>query len=147
MSGGMRWSAEQYAEHMRKAKPTLTVMPDGRAISHCPSVEPTRSRERNIRTVLDGITFDSKREAGRYQALKLMEQHGAVRELRVHPVYPLVVNGEHICDYEADFSYRNTAGVLVVEDVKGRKSGGPFDLFKLKAKLMKALYGIEVTIV
>lgn len=110
-------------------------------------VPQARSREGNIRTVVDGITFDSKREAGRYQTLKLMEQHGAVRELRVHPVYPLVVNGVHVCDYEADYEYRNTANALVIEDVKGRKSGGPFELFKLKAKLMKALYGVEVTVV
>ncbi|MDD3747626.1 MAG: DUF1064 domain-containing protein, partial [Anaerostipes sp.] len=37
------------------------------------------------KTVIDGITFDSKREAKRYQELKLLEQAGEISYLELQP--------------------------------------------------------------
>ena len=65
------------------------------------------SKYKSIKVVVDGITFDSKREAKRYGELKLMEQAGLIELLETQPVYRLEVNGKLICKYIADFEYFN----------------------------------------
>jgi hypothetical protein len=95
---------------------------------------------RNVRTVVDGIAFDSKAEAKRYAELRLMLDAGTIYGLRLQPRYPLTVNGVKVGTYVADFAYVDAAGDDVVEDVKGVRT----PVFKLKAKLMKAVHGITV---
>jgi hypothetical protein len=95
---------------------------------------------RNVRTVVDGIAFDSKAEATRYAELRLMLDAGTIYGLRLQPRYPLTVNGVKVGTYVADFAYVDAAGDDVVEDVKGVRT----PVFKLKAKLMKAVHGITV---
>ena len=92
-----------------------------------------------VKTVIDGIRFDSKAEAARYNTLKLLERNGDISTLMVHPVYPLEVNGQKIGKYIADFVYWEN-GREVVEDVKGVKT----PTYRLKAKLVKAIYGFEI---
>jgi hypothetical protein len=102
-----------------------------------------RSKYGNIRTKLDGYTFDSKAEARRYQELRLLEKAKKIHSIEVHKPFSLDCHGTHICDYEADFCYwaRFKNGVLyVVEDVKGKRT----DVYRLKKKLMKALLGIDI---
>ena len=81
------------------------------------------------KTTFMGITFDSKWEAERWGELTAME---------------IVVNDQKICKYVADFQYNKVDeyGNLeeVVEDAKGVETAE----FKLKKKLMKAVYGIEI---
>ncbi len=93
---------------------------------------------------VDGYTFDSVAERRRYQELRALELAAQIYELRVHPCWPLVVNGEPVGEYEADFSYyRPEPGgltPLVVEDVKGVHT----QVYRLKKRLMKALHGIEI---
>ena len=80
-------------------------------------------------------------EAERYAELKLMEKAGEIRNLEVHSRYPMFIGGQHICVYEADFSYRKKFSHSIhVEDVKGVRTA----LFILKKKLMLAIYGITV---
>ena len=92
------------------------------------------------RTQVDGHWFDSAKEAARYRALRLLEQAGAIHDLELQPAYPMRVNGRLICTYRADFRYVEDGRVLIVEDVKGVKT----PVYRLKAKLLQALYGIEV---
>jgi len=105
------------------------------------------SKYGNVKTVVDNITFASKKEAKRYGELKLMLKAGEIGELELQPQYRLYVNGVLICRYIADFVYIDNAAsskaqdfVRVVEDVKGMKTAA----YRLKKKLMKAIYGIEV---
>jgi len=42
------------------------------------------------RVILDGITFDSRKEARRYQQLKLLERAGVIRALQVHPRFVIL---------------------------------------------------------
>lgn len=100
----------------------------------------TRSKYNNRRVTLDGYTFDSQAEAQRYQELCLMRTAGDIADLAVHPRYPLVVNGETVATYVADFAYTTWDGIEVVEDVKGVRTA----VYRLKAKLMHALYGIRI---
>ena len=101
-----------------------------------------RSKYRNKKTVVDGITFDSMAEAARYRTLKAKLDAGEIRELYVQKRFECVVNGQKVCAYVADFSYTNAAGEFVVEDVKSDPTKTP--IYRLKKKLVKALYGIEI---
>lgn len=93
-----------------------------------------------IRTTIHGITFASKREAIRYQDLYLLAQAGVITNLECQPRYPLVVNGVTVGTYVADFRYTEADGGIVVEDSKGVRT----PVYRLKAKLMQALYGITI---
>lgn len=92
------------------------------------------------KTLLDNILFDSKREASRYQELKLMQRAGAIQNLKLQPKYPLIVEGVKICDYKADFYYETKQGQKITEDCKGVKTR----IYVMKRKLMQAIYGIEI---
>lgn len=43
----------------------------------------------NIKTVIDGIKFDSKRESERYLELKLLEKAGEISDLKLQPRFIL----------------------------------------------------------
>lgn len=106
----------------------------------------TPSKYRAVPTEVDGIRFASKAEASRYRELKLLLAHGRIRNLELQPVYPLVINGVKVGKYLADFRYERFekgAWVSVTEDVKGYDTA----LFRIKAKLVKALHGVEIALV
>lgn len=92
-------------------------------------------------TTADGIKHDSKAEANRWEALKLMERAGEIRNLQRHVIFPLLVGGVQIGKYEADTVYETKDGVRVIEDVKGVRT----PMFNWKAKHMAA-QGDPVTI-
>ena len=48
------------------------------------------NKYRNIKTEVDGIKFDSKREAQRYQELKLLEKGGVISNLELQPKFELL---------------------------------------------------------
>lgn len=103
------------------------------------------SKYRARKTTVDGITFDSRKEADRYLVLKGMEDDGAIENLRRQVRYELVpafdVNGRHYRPvyYVADFVYVED-GREVVEDVKGVRT----DVYKLKSKLFAKRYGTNI---
>lgn len=99
---------------------------------------------RNKPEVVDGIRFASGKEATRYRQLKLLQRAGEIRDLNTQTSVTIEVNGQKICRYVADFTYTDKNGQVVTEDVKGRRAGVQYQMFKLKAKLMKAVHGIEV---
>lgn len=104
---------------------------------------PKRSKYGNRKTVVDGITFDSAKEARRYGELRLMERAGLIRDLQTQRALPLIVNDHDCGTYRADFVYATRAGVIVVEDVKSeitRKN----PVYRLKAKLVRAIHGVDI---
>lgn len=104
-----------------------------------------RSKYHAKKTVVDGITFDSKREADRYLVLKSMEEDGIIEDLRRQVRYELIpafdVDGKHHRPvfYVADFVYREN-GHEVIEDVKGVVT----DVYRLKRKLVAYRYGMDI---
>ncbi len=97
----------------------------------------------NCKVSVDGIKFDSKAEVRRYAELKLMEDTGHIKELKLQPKFelqPKYKNNKGQCiraiTYKADFSYIEThseVGKLIVEDVKGVETKE----FKLKKKMLE----------
>lgn len=121
-----------------------------------------RRKYGNTKITVDGIQFDSKREAARYQELKLLERAGVISFLQRQTKFQLIPDQhapsnaiytkgprkgqrkpgkllEHECSYIADFCYiRN--GETVVEDAKGYRTA----VYRIKKKLMLERYGIQI---
>jgi hypothetical protein len=114
---------------------------------------PLRNKYGAHRVELDGIWFDSQREAARYRELCLMEQASLITELQVHPAFPLMVPDltqleapqvfYTIGVYHADFRYLNLrTGELVVEDVKSPPTKTP--AYRRTKKHVEAQYQITI---
>lgn len=108
------------------------------------------SKYKNKITYIDGIKFDSKKEANRYNELKLLEKAGEIKELTLQPSFELIPtvrkNGRTYCrtQYIADFMYLDVKeDKYIVEDVKGFKT----DVFKLKEKLFNYIYDLELRLI
>lgn len=101
----------------------------------------TRRKFQNIPCEVDGIKFDSRAEARRYNELKLLERAKEIDHLGLQPSFDLTVNGHLVCRYIADFSYF-IRGERVIEDVKSKATKTP--QYRIKVKLLRALTGIEV---
>ena len=122
------------------------------------------SKYHNEKVVVDGIKFDSKREAKRYQQLKLMEKAYDIVNLKRQVKYELIpaqyIDGkcvERAMTYTSDFEYdvlkdlrqksvmvdprAKTIGEHVVEDCKGHRT----EVYKIKKKMMLYRYGIRIT--
>lgn len=106
---------------------------------------------------VDGIIFDSKKEAKRYSELLLLEKAGEISNLQRQVKYVLIpaqyaeVNGkrkciERECTYISDFTYIEN-GKLIVEDVKGYRdpSSAGYAKFVIKRKLMLHVHGIRIS--
>ena len=99
--------------------------------------------------VVDGITFDSKKEANRYVTLSKMADQGLITELSRQVKYQLTpfMKGkqrkERASHYVADFTYCDS-GELVVEDVKSEFTR-KLPLYIMKRKLMMMIHNIEIT--
>ena len=101
----------------------------------------------NRKTVVDGITFDSAKEAKRYGELKMLEKAREISGLELQPSFVLQANGLPLqydsgrkVTYRADFAYYCHRRVKrIVEDAKGFKTPE----YKIKKALMRSM-GIEV---
>lgn len=103
----------------------------------------------NRKTEIDGITFDSKKEARRFAELRLMERAGEISNLQIQVPFVLIPNQrdektgkviERAVTYKADFVYNRRDGSLVVEDTKGVRT----DVYMIKRKLMLWVHRIRV---
>lgn len=116
-----------------------------------------RNKYRSRKTTVDGIEFDSEKEANRYRELVLLEKAGLIQNLQRQVKFVLipaqyepdtigkrggVKRGKLIereCCYVADFSYTDN-GKQVVEDTKGFKTKD----YIIKRKLMLWVHGIRI---
>lgn len=116
-----------------------------------------QNKYRNTKTIVDGIEFDSRKEAARYKELKLLEAAGEISNLERQVKFVLIptqrepdfvgVRGgikkgkviEKECSYLADFVYIRD-GEVVVEDTKGIRTKD----YIIKRKLMLYLLGIRI---
>ena len=97
-----------------------------------------RNKYNATKKVVDGITFDSAKEARRYTELKWRQMAGEISDLECHPKYELYAG----IRYTPDFRYTEN-GVTVCEDVKGGKATQTRD-FVMRWKMAKELYpGVE----
>lgn len=104
----------------------------------------TRHKYGAVKTVAsDGKTFPSKKEAARYEELRLLQLAHKIHGLECHPKFDLLVNGKMVGRYTADFQYLETVDAsgapqlqFVVEEVKGYRVRD----YALRKALFKALF-------
>lgn len=133
----------------------------------CPLFSPTREKQKTNKyqaqkCEFNGEKFDSKKELAHYLELRLLERSGEITDLKRQVKFELiptqrepdtvgkrggVIKGkiiEHAVSYIADFVYKDKQGNTVVEDTKGYKEGGAYNVFTIKRKLMLWRYGIQI---
>lgn len=119
-----------------------------------------RNKYSNIKTCVNGISFDSRKEARRYSELLLLQRAGVIRDLELQKKYVLIPaqyetyerygkkgqrlqDGQRLvekeCAYLADFVYKED-GKTIVEDTKGIKTKD----YIIKRKLMFYVHGIRI---
>lgn len=101
------------------------------------------SKYKNQKVVVDGIKFDSKKEAVHYLKLRDAERNGHIKDLKMQVRFELQPNFKkngrsyRKVEYIADFTYtRCSDNQLIVEDVKGYKT----DSYRLKKKWFEYTY-------
>ena len=111
----------------------------------------------NRKTEVDGIEFDSRKEAARYLELALLQRAGEIKNLRRQVKFILIPAQheapdpaakkpkpgkliERECAYFADFVYEDREGTTVVEDTKGLRTKE----YIIKRKLMLERFGIRI---
>ena len=101
----------------------------------------SRSKYHNKKISTASGTFDSQKEYKRWLDLLEMQRAGLITGLARQQRYELIpkINGQRATYYVADFCYIEN-GDLVVEDCKGYRT----EVYKLKKKLMKWRYGIDI---
>ncbi len=120
----------------------------------------------NRKVVVDGIEFDSQKEARRYWELKLLQRAGKITDLQLQREFELIPaqyetyprygkTGKRLqdgkrcieksCVYKADFCYMQD-GKLIVEDTKGYRdpASAGYAKFVIKRKLMLWRHGIKI---
>lgn len=105
------------------------------------------SKYNSKKTIVDGQKFDSKKEANRYQELRLLEKAGVIKNLTRQVKFVLIPSQrdesgkviERECSYKADFKYEEGLKT-VVEDVKGFRTKE----YIIKRKLLLWQYGIRI---
>ena len=108
----------------------------------------SKAKYKSKKTIIDGITFASKKEAKRYSELKLLLKSGQITDLELQKEFILLPsrkgeNGkvkERSVKYKADFVYRDKNGKQIVEDTKGFKTAE----YIIKRKLMLYIHNIEI---
>lgn len=119
-----------------------------------------RNKYQAIKTCVNGIEFDSRKEARRYQELLLLQRAGEIKNLELQKKYVLIPalyetyerigkkgqklkDGKRLlekeCSYIADFVYEEN-GKEIVEDTKGVKTKD----YIIKRKLMLYVHGIRI---
>ena len=96
------------------------------------------------KTEYNGRIYDSKKEAHRSFELDMLEKAGEISNIEYQPPFPIVINKVKVCLYKADFKYTEKDGTVIIEDVKGYKKGSAYAMFRLKKKLVLAVYGIDI---
>jgi hypothetical protein len=122
-----RMTAEQYQHYAKTGK--------------LPGAEPTvkRSKYGNVKKIVDGLKFDSTREANRFTELMLKHKAGLISKPILQYEFKLVG-----CSYVCDFLYLDYEKKdFVVEDVKSEATR-KISTYIIKKKQMKEIYNITI---
>ena len=126
-----RWTEEQYMDYLGVK-------------------QPKKSKYNNQKTMVDGIKFDSKKEADYYIHLKLLKKAGEIKDIGLQQRFVLQPGFEkngvkyQPITYIADFVIINNDGTTEVVDVKSSKTFKT-QVYRIKKKMFEYKYP-ELTI-
>jgi hypothetical protein len=128
----MNWSEEEYQDFLKR-----------KGIEPPPKRKgPKQSKYSNKKTTIDGITFDSKKEAHYYLDLKRLKAAGEIKDFGLQPKYELqpkfTKNGKTYkpINYYADFIVDHNDGTTEIIDIKGMET----KTFSMKKKMFEYKY-------
>ncbi len=104
-----------------------------------------QSKYKNKKVVYNGIKFDSQKERNYYIKLKLLEDAGKIKGLKLQVKYelqPKFKSGNkniQAISYIADFTYLDEENKLHIVDTKGVRT----DVYRIKKKMMQ-YKGLEI---
>ena len=109
------------------------------------------SKFNNVKSEIDGHTFDSIKESEYYGSLKIKKNAGLIKDFQMQVQYDILVNNIHIAYYYLDFLIENNDGSFEYIDIKGKdKKSNKFiktGVFALKKRLVEAIYHIKIIMV
>jgi hypothetical protein len=100
---------------------------------------------------VDGFRFDSRKEARRYERLKLLVAAGEILWLELQPEFPIIVlelyrddGRQVVCGrFRADFRYVDAhSGEVVIADAKSRPT--KTTAYRLRKRLVEAIHGVTI---
>jgi hypothetical protein len=107
-----------------------------------------RNKFNAIKVKTEYGTFDSKKEYAYFKRLMIQKKavslYDRVTDIQTQVRYDIDIAGKRICFYKLDFKVRYADGRVEHVDVKGHKKGSAYNLFRIKKKLVEAIYGIEI---
>lgn len=160
MASGIRWTAEMLAEfqdrtRQRQHSPLSPSLRETKAdmltpLAGCDAPGKKPRKYRNNKVIIDGIEFDSGKEARRWAVLKLQLAAGQISDLRRQVVFELAQSARLAPDFRlkpairflADFTYLRD-GELIVEDTKSIATKN-LPVYRIKKHLMFTVHGLQV---
>lgn len=113
------------------------------------SIDYKQSKYKNKKVVYNGIKFDSQKERNYYIKLKLLEDAGKIKDLKLQVKYELQPKfksgNKNIQDisYIADFTYLDEENKLHIVDVKSEATKKD-KVYRLKKKLFQYKYALNI---
>lgn len=145
------WSEEDYKDYLQRRQKQGKAAPKAEASMNNQVAEPKRSKAKygNCKTVVDGIAFDSQKEANRYCELKMLRMSGQIKDFECQPEFELLppfrYNGRTVkgVKYKGDFKVIYLDGHTEIEDVKSVATARD-KVYRLKVKMLLSKYGEEI---
>lgn len=134
------WNPDQLAKVLARGHHTSSAV----LVPESSLVTTNASKLGNHPTEYNGVRYDSKTEACYARDLDFKVKAGLVRQWERQVRFPLHVDGVLITTYVLDFRVSYADGHTEHIDVKGQRSGNPYQLFKIKKRLMLVVLGIDV---
>jgi hypothetical protein len=128
-----QWTMEDVLRHNQKLGAKM------------PAHVAAKSKYRNVKTVVDGEKFDSKREAQYWAELRLREKANDITHLSRQVPFDLCCptgpeESEVVAQYIADFVYKDRDGRDHIVDAKGKRT----QMYALKKKWLELQSGIFI---
>lgn len=147
----MNWSEEDYKDYLSRRQKQGKTAPKAETSINGQAAEQKRSKSKygNSKTVVDGIEFDSQKEANRYCELKMLRMSGQIRDFECQPEFELLppfrYNGRTVkgVKYKGDFKVIYPDGRVEIEDVKSIATARD-KVYRLKIKMLLSKYGEKI---
>ena len=137
MRGFEDWTLDDVMKHNKRINSNKT-MPKTKVLDADEKLptEKKKSKYNANKVEVDGIKFDSQKEAEYYKELKLRLQAGDIKGFCRQAEFVLANNVR----YKADFVIFNDDGTADIVDVKGFKT----ETYKLKKKLFEDKFDLKI---
>lgn len=106
--------------------------------------KPSKNKFNAKKVEYNGRLYDSTKEAKRSFELDALKRAGEIKSIEYQPRFDIIINDKKVCKYFADFRVEYPDGRIEIEDAKGYKKGSAYAIFRLKKKLVKAMFDVDV---